>query len=231
MTAIMYDLAGIDGRRFSPFCWRTRMAFAHKGLALETRPMTFTDINANTIDPAERRTVPTVDINGTLHTDSWKIAEMLDKEHPEAPSLFGGDNAKQLTRTIEAWTNSVLHGGVANRVLMDIYDHIEDGDKAYFRESREKRFGKSLEEVQAGREDRGREFYQSLTPIRLVLRESPFIGGDTPLYADYVVFGGFQWARSVSAFQLIEDDDAVAQWRDRMVSLYDGLANSVPVYA
>ncbi len=33
MAITMYDLAGADpNRRFSPFCWRTKMALAHKGL-------------------------------------------------------------------------------------------------------------------------------------------------------------------------------------------------------
>ena len=37
MTITMYDLAGAEAdRRFSPFCWRTRMALAHKGLSAET---------------------------------------------------------------------------------------------------------------------------------------------------------------------------------------------------
>jgi hypothetical protein len=39
MTITMYDLAGAEmDRRFSPFCWRSRMALAHKGLAVETVP-------------------------------------------------------------------------------------------------------------------------------------------------------------------------------------------------
>ena len=43
----MYDLAGADAaRRFSPFCWRTRMALAHKGLDVETIPWRFTDKQA-----------------------------------------------------------------------------------------------------------------------------------------------------------------------------------------
>ena len=44
-TAItMYDLAGAEmDRRFSPFCWRSRMALAHKGLAVETVPWRFTE--------------------------------------------------------------------------------------------------------------------------------------------------------------------------------------------
>src|SRR5262252_5221870 len=44
MTITMYDLAGAEpNRRFSPFCWRARMALAHKGLAVETVPWGFTE--------------------------------------------------------------------------------------------------------------------------------------------------------------------------------------------
>src|SRR5436190_7008774 len=33
VTITLYDLAGAEAeRRFSPFCWRTKMALAHKGL-------------------------------------------------------------------------------------------------------------------------------------------------------------------------------------------------------
>ena len=44
---LMYDLAAADSAlRFSPFCWRTRFAIAHKQLALETIPWRFTDKEA-----------------------------------------------------------------------------------------------------------------------------------------------------------------------------------------
>ena len=44
MTIQMYDLAGADPAvRFSPYCWRTRMALAHKGLAVESVPWRFTE--------------------------------------------------------------------------------------------------------------------------------------------------------------------------------------------
>ena len=34
-----------------------------------------------------------------------------------------------------------------------------------------------------------------------------------PNYADYIVFGPFQWARVVSPFKLLEDEDPVYAWR------------------
>ena len=37
MAITLYDLAGAeDDRRFSPYCWRIRMALKHKGLEFET---------------------------------------------------------------------------------------------------------------------------------------------------------------------------------------------------
>ena len=44
MPITLYDLAGAEAdRRFSPVCWRTRMALAHKGLDVETVPWCFTE--------------------------------------------------------------------------------------------------------------------------------------------------------------------------------------------
>ena len=44
---VLYDLAGAeDDRRFSPYCWRSKMALAHKGLEVKTVPWRFTDKEA-----------------------------------------------------------------------------------------------------------------------------------------------------------------------------------------
>ena len=44
MTIQLYDLAGAyENLRFSPFCWRVRMALAHKVLAYETIPCRYSD--------------------------------------------------------------------------------------------------------------------------------------------------------------------------------------------
>jgi glutathione S-transferase len=46
-----------------------------------------------------------------------------------------------------------------------------------------------------------------------------------------IVFGGFQWARCVSAFPLLTQDDAVYAWRERMLDSYGGIARAAPAYA
>jgi hypothetical protein len=39
--------------------------------------------------------------------------------------------------------------------------------------------------------------------MRLTLRTQACLGGDAPNYADYIVFGPFQWARVVNPFKLL----------------------------
>jgi glutathione S-transferase len=65
-----------------------------------------------------------------------------------------------------------------------------------------------------------------LAPLRLTLRSKQFLGGAEPSYADYAVFSVFQWAYTTSAFELVESDDPVAAWRERMFDLYAGLARN-----
>ncbi len=221
---VLYDLAGANDRRFSPNCWRTQMALAHKGLSYDTSPVRFTDIAK--IAGGSFKTVPVIEDQerGRWVGDSWAIANYLEDIYTTQPSLFGGERGKALTFFVQNWAISVLHAGLMGFIVLDIYEQLDDADKSYFRMSREKRFGgRTLEDVVRGRENRTAEFRASLQPLRAMLDQQPWIAGDSPAYADYVVFGALQWARIVSRFSLLEKDDAVAQWFERMLDLYDGL--------
>src|SRR3546814_18323418 len=107
---------------------------------------------------------------------------------------------------------------------MDIHAHLDPEDQAYFRESREARFGKPLEEAQGDREANRAALRATLAPLRRLLREQPWVAGASPAYGDYIVFGAFQWARCISPFPLLDPDDPVYGWRERMLDLHGGLA-------
>src|SRR5215471_831458 len=88
MTIAPYYLAGAEAdRRFSPFCWRTRMALAHKGLVVETVPWRFTE-KAKLPQPNAGRVPVIVDGDRVVH-DSTAIADYLEEHYPDRPSLFG----------------------------------------------------------------------------------------------------------------------------------------------
>jgi glutathione S-transferase len=226
----LYDLAGADPAcRFSPYCWRTKMALAHKGLGVETIPWRFTD--KETIAFSGQGRVPVLVDGARTVSDSWTIANYLEDTYPDAPSLFGGDAARGVTRFVNAWADTVLLGAILRVILMDIYTRIDEKDKAYFRESREQRFGMRLEDFAADGEGNLTALRRTLEPVRATLAGQPYLGGSAARYADYIVFGCMQWARCISPIELLAADDPVAQWRGRLLDLFDGFARTAPAEA
>jgi glutathione S-transferase len=229
MTITLYDLAGAEAdRRFSPFCWRIRMALAHKELPVETVAWRFTEKEA--LAPTGQGRVPVIVDKGRWVSESWVIANYLEDTYPERPTLFGGSAGRAATRFVQGWADTTLHPGLVRFLVLDVWQHVHQKDKAYFRKSREERFSSTLEAVQFDRDERLPAFRQSLQPLRSLLEAQPFIGGDKPLYADYIVFGGFQWARCISSFKLLEPDDPVTAWRERMLDLFSALARESKGY-
>lgn len=229
MSIILYDLAGAEAdRRFSPFCWRSKMALAHKGLEAETVPWRFTEKDKLPRPNAGR--VPVIVDNGEVVHDSSAIAEYLETRYAERPSLYGGEAGRALTRFVQNWTETVMQPALIGFVVLDICRHSAPQDQAYFRQSREERFGRSLEDVVKDREARLPAFREGLTPLRRTLERQQFLGGAAPIYADYVVFGAFQWARAISDFELLAADDPIAAWRGRLLDLFGGLARKSPAY-
>ena len=91
--------------------------------------------------------------------------------------------------------------------MLDIHKHLRAEDQAYFRASREKRLGMTLEQAHAQRDEWLPRLRTALAPLRLMLASQPFICGDAPAFSDYVAFGVFQWARVISDYTLLESDD------------------------
>ncbi|MGJ4963045.1 glutathione S-transferase family protein [Bradyrhizobium sp. HKCCYLRH3061] len=227
MAVKLYELVGTDaGRPFSPYCWRTRMALAHKGLSADTIPWRFTEKSA--IAPHGSEKVPVMLDGDRAVADSWAIANYLEDSYPDRPSLFGGAGGRAMARFMNAWGDIAIVGGIFPLIIADIPKNLAAADADYFRKSREARFGKSLEEVMAARDQAVIGFRRSLEPLRQTLKTQAFIGGAAPDYADYIVFGGFQWARVVSPFRLLEESDSVHAWRERLLDAFDGLARKSP---
>jgi glutathione S-transferase len=228
MPLLLYDLAGAEAdRRFSPYCWRIRMALAHKKLPVETIAWRFTEKDA--ISRSGQSRVPVLVDGDRWVADSWKIANYLEDTYPDRPSLFGAPSGRTLSRLHSSLADA-LGSGMFRFIALDILGQLHEKDRNYFRRSREERLGMTLEAFVADRDNRVTAFRESLTPLRLTLKAQPFFGGDKPLYADYALFGPFHWARCTSPFILLAADDPIRHWRDRLLDSFDGLARASPGY-
>jgi glutathione S-transferase len=126
----LYDLAGAQvERRFSPYCWRAKLALAHKGLAFDTIPWHFTDKDAIAFSGQGR--VPVLVDGDRIVFDSWTIATYLEDVYPDRPSLFRGDGGRAATRFINAWADTVVNGGIARLIITDILSVLDEKDRSY----------------------------------------------------------------------------------------------------
>ncbi len=226
MTLALYSLCGARPQHFfSPHCWKAVMALAHKGLAFDEIPTTYAGIAR--IGGGFSQTLPVLDDNGHLVSDSFAIALYLEDAYPDRPSLFGGEGGKALSRMVEGYSQMVIHTAIMKMALMDIHGALDEGDKAYFRQSREQRLGRKLEDVVAERAAEEAAFAAKLEPMRHMLKFQPFIGGESPLFADYIVFGALQWLRVTAGLSMLSADDPVVAWLDRCLDLHGGRARGV----
>jgi glutathione S-transferase len=219
----LYDLAGADkALRFSPHVWRVKMALKHKGLDFETIPWRF--IEKDAIAFSGQKLVPVMVDGDRTVSDSWEIGCYLESTYPDRPSLFGCPTGKAHALFVKLWCDQVLHSILFRIILPDLFAQLHEGDKPYFRQTRESRLGHTLEELAVSPKEGIAAMNEALGPLRSLVKRQHFIGGASPSFADYIVFGAFQWARCVSPIRLLATDDPVFAWRDRLFDAFDGFA-------
>lgn len=223
----LYELKGRDGRRYSLFSWRARMALAHKRLAFDTYPVLLSDKPA--IAFSGGKTVPILRDGEMVVRDSWNIAQYLEGHYPDRPGLFGGAVGSGLSQTLNVWADRVLVPAMAQAIVADIFERVDPADSDYFRTSMENAFKAKIEDLGAGRDQARERLSRTLEPLRAVLKRQPCFCGAAPAYGDFIVFSVFQWARIMCPRELLAADDPLAAWRHRMLDLNGGFARNTPV--
>jgi glutathione S-transferase len=153
----------------------------------------------------------------------WRAALALQHKGLDAETLLWRFSDKQSIAFTGQGLVPVLTGGTK-----DVCDSwviaLDDRDKAYFSTSREARFGKPLEQIAVPPEEGVRVLLNVLAPLRATLIRQQYLGGDRPLFGNYMVFAHFQCACTVSSLPLLEPDDPVWTWHKRLLDTFDGFA-------
>jgi len=216
-----YDLQLSTGATISPFVWATKYALAHKGLEIEIVPGGFTGILDRTGGKSER--LPAIIDNGEWVLDSWLIAEYLDRKYPDRPTLIGDPSVRVLAQFVETWLWQQAISPWMTCFLKSYRDLSLPQDHEYVTSSRERMFGRKIEDIIVGREDRIPTVPPKLELLRTTLKQSPWLGGESPNYADYRALSVFLFCASVADTPVLTDDDPLRDWIDRGFDLYGRL--------
>src|SRR5271169_2152591 len=224
----LYELALEDGRSASPFVWRIRYALAHKGLAYEAVSLGFMEIPR--VFAGRFKTVPILEHGDTALSESWDIAEYLDRAFPNHPLLFSSAAEMAMVRLMDTWFLGEIMRKMFRVYVKDVHDAASPKDRPYFRENREKNMkGATLESFTADRASHLPALRAALTPLRTHLAKFPYLGGAAPNYADYIALGAFHWVASVGTLPLLAPEDALRAWLDRGFGLYGALGQEARI--
>jgi glutathione S-transferase len=211
---ILFDLATRSDSRPSPFCWRAKLALAHKRVPFEARATLYSAIA--TLGDGSFKTLPVIDDGGVWSGGSFNIASDLESRYPDRPTLFPDDPRRSFAEFVESWVDLTLHPQIFPLVALKIWEQLPSSEQDYFRRTREQRLSMTLEDAYERGIGKIPAIQASLDPIRRILARRPFLAGESPAYVDYIVYGAFKWYQLSSSKSLIDAGDAIAPWFDRI---------------
>ncbi|MBV6658871.1 MAG: glutathione S-transferase N-terminal domain-containing protein [Devosiaceae bacterium] len=219
----LYELCGAEtDRLFSAYAWRVRLTLGYKGIAFDSQPLPFTAIPGAVL-PDYARVPVFVDGDETV-VESFDICHYLEARHPDTPTVFGGEGGVQNAALIDNLIVTGLYPTISRMIIKDIHDQLAAADQAYFRASREERFGATLEDVQRGRDKERTRFATFLKPYRRRLEAAPYLGGERLLFADIALCASLCWARATSPYDILGGDALMDEWFWRTLDACHGRA-------
>ncbi len=156
------------------------------------------------------------DATGAALTDSYKIAEYLDKQYPDTPRVIPS-GTEAFHAAFYAHFPKVIEP-VWPLLLPRVPGILNPPSAEYFIRTRSIRFGKPLAEVEPVGEARAEAWAKlkaNLGELDGWLRKSPgpFFMGDSPVFADFVVAGLFQSLKLIFG-ETSEEWKGVQEWHN-----------------
>ena len=220
----LYDLVFQDDRRPSPFCWRAKFALAHKGLTWTERADGLHREGQDRL----RRFADRAGDQGRREAGARTAGRSpitSTRRYPDKP-LFKSEMARSYARFINGWVDTPVHAALFPLMVGDLYDRVRPVDKAYIREVARQAAGHDATSPRSRRR-RARRGCRPSAPCwsrragRCRSRSS--CPATTPAYPDYALAAPSCGPRIVSPLELLEADDPVHAWRERMLDLFDGM--------
>jgi glutathione S-transferase len=139
--------------------------------------------------------VPTVVFpNGDIVFDSPKIAKYLDEKYPENPL---NPNNPDLDALVEYYDKNLFFPSFKN-VVDELYARLDDENKRYFKETRERFFNVPIEKLSGDREANNQQYNMGVKRIDDILSTKKFLDGDKPLIHDYTIASRIQCFKILS---------------------------------
>jgi len=222
MSLLLYEHVAENGKVVDPYSWRIRLALAHMEIRVKRVPISLYKFREFFLKE-KLLYLPTI-IDGERKIESsWEVANYLERNFPESPSLFGGEVGTHLAKFIHSWAEKNLLKHLYALIGQNIYEILELNDRPLFEDFLQDRYNLKCDLIKNQKDEKVLKFRQSLDPFRLTMLDRPFLSGEIPAYADYILYGPLKWAEEIYPGELIEGQDIIFLWKSRMDQLFSYL--------
>ncbi|TFK37427.1 hypothetical protein BDQ12DRAFT_713521 [Crucibulum laeve] len=236
-----YDIpSALPGNAWSPNTWKTRYSLNYKEIPYKTEWVEYPDIESLCkkvgIPPTSKKkngadhyTLPAIhdSSTGIALAESKLIAEYLEKTYPNTPKLFPLGTEALQHAFLDAYSATL--SAYWQFILPVTTTRLNPPSEEYFTRTRTELFGKPLKDVPPTGEERVVEWKKLQDGFAVVNKwyekngRGPFIMGDTPSFADFVV-GAFTLFGKLIFTEDSEEWKDIASWNEgRWVKLVDSL--------
>jgi len=205
VALLVYEEVGKNQKLLSPSCHSVRMALNHLGIKAEFIGLT----------PGESRDLdikfkayPILKDGKRIIQSGFEVAQYLERNFPSAPTLFGGEVGTSLAGFVNSYINENLYPNLLGFLIDDILRSLEEKDQELFLNNSKIILGNKTKSQYL------LEFNKRLNPLRLTLKKQDFLCGERPAYADYMFYGLFVWAESLSGLTILHPRDSLHVWRN-----------------
>ncbi|KAI0030126.1 hypothetical protein K488DRAFT_54903 [Vararia minispora EC-137] len=225
---VFYDIPGNASptKAWSPNCWKARYVLNIKGLPYRTVWLEYPDIETEmkrlSVPPTGKRdgkdlyTLPAIiDPNtGAAIADSYAIAQYLEKQYPTSGTspLFAPNTRALQLGFRDAFDQRVRQGSLVPLQLLANTQQMNESSGVFFRRTREKMYGMTLEELAPEGPKRAALIRGVLDGLHVVgtwfdeESSGPFVTGALPCFADLELAANLLW------LQIVSGEDAGSPW-------------------
>ena len=214
----LYELAGKNDVRFSPPCWNVKLCLLYKNIDFETVGVGLSQ--KDIISFSNQKLVPIIKHQNGFVSDSWKIINWLDNNF-DGPKLFINETTKNFSYFLNLWTSKQLLPILFKIIAHEIPNILEGDDLDHYLITREDFIKGPITKFKPVISDEIKKFRKLINPIRLLVKKNGFISGTSPGVEDFIFFGNFKWVYTCSSCKLLETEDEIYNWYEKVDKLFN----------
>jgi glutathione S-transferase len=212
---LLYEQQTKDQGIVDPYTWQTRLVLYYMQIKVKKLSYSLWEFNTR-FNQEGIKNLPALIDGPRVIEGPWEIANYLERNFPDSPSLFRGELGTHFAHFFSLWVEEHLLGHLYCLVGKNLYEALADQDKPLFKNYLQRKFNLSGNFFSSGKKKHLDQLNSSLGSVRSILQEEPYLSGQGLGYVDIILYSVIRWAEDYGMDEIFEQTDVIYIWKTKM---------------